>query len=253
MKFLTSALHGSFLFFILLFTQVTIVSTLALSGLWLYFKRLKNSAYEEEATNESSVEGNAELIAATNTAKETYLELIRNLEDKVAKLELEKKELSGSDALQELRAEKEKTAELQRVSDEVKGKVQELESKLLEYEILKEEIGELSAIKEENRTLKEDLTRLNEKIAQGQTVAPSVQGELNPSKTIEPAPEKLVEAEAPFVSQMTEVTSSEAETKNNSVIALDTSAAQDDAGLEGLLSEIEALTSEKKELQRKKA
>jgi hypothetical protein len=37
------------------------------------------------------------------------------------------------------------------------------------------------------------------------------------------------------------------------VIALDTSAAQDDAGLEGLLSEIEALTSEKKELQRKKA
>ena len=253
MKFLTSALHGSFLFFILLFTQVIIVSTLALSGLWLYFKRLKNLASEEESTNESSVEGNAELIAATHTAKETYLELIRNLEDKVAKLELEKKELSASDALQELRAEKEKTAELQRVSDEVKGKVQELESKLVEYEILKEEIGELSAIKEENRTLKEDLTRLNEKIAQGQSSAPSVQGEPNPSKAIENAPEKLVAAEAPFVSQMTEVTSSEGEPKNNSVIALDTSAAQDDAGLEGLLSEIEALTSEKKELQRKKA
>lgn len=237
------------MFFVLLFTQVLIVSSLALTGLWLYFKRLKNSTSDEQVPNE----GSAELLAAANTAKETYLEIIKNLEVKVTSLEVEANELRATDAMQQLNVEKGKTAELQKINDEVRGKIQELELKLLEYEVLRDEIGQISGIKAENIKLKEEASLLNEKLANLKNSNPSAQVETVPTKAEESVPPKLVEAQAPFVSDMSEVPSSQVEQKNNSVVALDTSAVQDDAGLEGLLSEIEALTSEKNELQRKKA
>ncbi len=160
MKFFAAALQGSTIFVTVLLIQVVIVASLALTALWLYFKRFQNVDEEIEESTQHS-----ELLVSLNAAQQ-------------------------------------KTEELQKINRESLEKIQTLEAKLSqyevlksEYEVLKEETKDLTQFKEENIRLKEKLTALES------------EGMKNPT----------------------------------------------DPGIESIISEIEALTAEKKEDIKKSA
>lgn len=229
MKLLISALQDSVMFLVLLGAQVIIVASLAMTALWLYFKRLKASVVEEAGLEaESSDDPVSQPLAEVN---EIHLSLIRDLESKIAGLEKEKLELTSSSSSQDLEAEKQKTQELKKLNEEIVQKAQGLESKLLEYEVIKDEIGLLSTVKTENQKLKETVSELESQISKWQN-----------EKSVEAKVEMKEEpkVDSPKVEEFQPI---------NQIAA----AADADPGIEGLLNEIEALTSEKKELQRKKA
>lgn len=192
-----SALQDSVMFLLLLGAQIIIVSSLAITALWLYFKRLKN-----QVIIETGLEENASPSIAGQTLDEinnVHLAMIRDLEAKVVALDKEKLEIMNSVSYQELEAERQKTEQLKKLNDEVVQKIQGLEIKLLEYEVIKDEIGLVSQVKAENAKLKETISEM----------------------------EKRMSKQEPQTNQ--------------------------ESGIEGLLTEIEALTAESQEPQRKKA
>lgn len=216
MKFLSVALQGSVLFLTLLISQVIIVTSLALTALWLYFKRLQRGPEEDD--NENNNEGSSSGVSN---------EFLRELQQKLVALEKEKAEYLQSDSVQALNVEKAKGEELQKAHQGTLEKVQVLETKLLEYEILKEEIALVTQYKSENQKLKLEIEAL-QKQAVDNAGKKNLENEL-PSEPVKTSPEPEKTLSAPRV----ETTVPEA-------------AAIPDPGLEGLLNEIEALTADKK-------
>ena len=117
-----------------LLIQVVIVASLALTALWLYFKRFQNVDEEIEESTQHS-----ELLVSLNAAQQ-------------------------------------KTEELQKINRESLERIQTLEAKLSqyevlksEYEVLKEETKDLTQFKEENIQLKEKLTALESEVMKNPT------------------------------------------------------------------------------------
>lgn len=214
MKFLSAALQGSVVFLTLLISQVIIVTSLALTALWLYFKRLQRGAEEGEHDNEGSSSG------VSN-------EFLRELQQKLVTLEKDKAEYLQSDSVQALNVEKAKTEELQKAHQGTLEKVQVLETKLLEYEVLKEEIALITQYKSENQKLKLEIEALQKQTVDN-TGKKNLENEL-PSEPVKtsPEPEKTVPT-------------------SNVENVVPEATVLTDPGLEGLLNEIEALTADKK-------
>jgi len=126
-----SVLHGNY--GALLITQVLVVSGLMLALLWIVVRRTRES-YADMPTIAVDVAADLELA-------------------KVQKKELEELQLKIV-ALEESKVSTDALGDENRVLNE---KLRYLESKLLEYEILQEEIGTLSMLKEENEHLRRQI------------------------------------------------------------------------------------------------
>lgn len=148
MELFLRAIQGAYAY--LLIALILIVSGLFLSLLWLIVKRTKDVA---EATSTAVLDTGAlvatpvvadpSAIAASSAELESVRTENQSLKAKIETLENEiKGSLGATDRAKELNE-----------------KVQFLESKLLEYEILQEEIGTLSSLKIENEQLKQRLVQ----------------------------------------------------------------------------------------------
>ena len=142
MEIFTKVLQGPYAYLLVL--QVMVVSGLCLSLIWLVMRRTQDAAQAMVLAGEKEATATVPVV---DTAK------IDELNARIVELEKENASLKagGGDV---------KT---------LQEKVKYLESKLLEYEILQEEIGTLSALKMENEHLRKQLA------ARGQTpVVPAV-------------------------------------------------------------------------------
>ncbi len=128
-------LPGSYAYLLVL--QIVIVSTLLLFLLWLIARRLREVPETEPQT--------------VVVPDEAILRLSREQASKIEQLESQVAELDKGGAGVAQAAEKSKALE---------DKVRYLEQKLLEYEILQEEISSLSVLKIENEKLKAQILQL---------------------------------------------------------------------------------------------
>ncbi len=140
------------MFFTLLVSQVIIVTSLALTALWLYLKRMRN----EDASEAEDSMGNSAGISK---------EFLSELQQKIATLEKEKEAYLNSDSIQLLGAEKLRTEELQKINQVTEDKLKSLETRILDYEVLKDEIGQLTQYKKENEKLKLELELLQKQVS----------------------------------------------------------------------------------------
>lgn len=138
MESIASVLHSSYAY--LLVFQVLLVTVLSLILLGLIVKRIKLQSTENQ-TFGSTQEFEALRLQIASLTEEREL---------LSKKNLELEQVAGDVGKQD--------AQEQAVV--FKEKVKYLEAKLLEYEILQEEIGSLSALKIENERLKEVVVRL---------------------------------------------------------------------------------------------
>lgn len=214
MEIFIKILQGPYAY--LLIFQILVVSGLLLGLLWLLVQRTREA--HEEVAGQTSVVANA--VAAPPPAE------LAVLQARIVELEAENTLLKNA----------------QTDTQDLKDKVKYLESKLLEYEILQEEIGTLTALKLENEHLKQELSHLQIKkdAAAAAAAVPAVASvaATNPvatpsAPTFPPAPETshpMVIMTAPEPAPPApggELPSAEENT----------------AGLEGLLKQIDELTT----------
>ncbi len=279
MKFLSSTLYGSTLYLVLLLTQLFIISGLSLTALWFYFKRIRNAESSEailpDYGNEvagrvtESVIENQNLFMKQDVAlvnsdmpmgftdplnklSEVHLDLIKDLEAKVSNLEAEKKNLFGP--------EKIKMEELQKTNKETEEKIKSLEANLLEFDILKEEIGSLTQLKAENRSFKEEVVKIQEHTSQLESQTKLLEAKIELQRSVESELKSTINAQPLEVSapQTTQIPMAPemniipkgVENISPSEVLIDASSEE---SLEELLNEIESLTSEKNGPIRKKA
>lgn len=140
-------LHGSYAY--LLIFQILLVTALFLSFLWLVAQRIRRSA------------GSLIALSTENAALTP---------PKTAGEMSELNELKGR--LSALQAENDKHRAASDENKSLREKIRYLESKLLEYEILQEEIGTLSALKLENEKLKEEIVHLKPSVLKSRLSAP---------------------------------------------------------------------------------
>ena len=89
MKFFAAALQGSTIFVTVLLIQVVIVASLALTALWLYFKRFQNVDEEIEESTQHS-----ELLVSLNAAQQKTEELQKINRESLEKIQtLEAKQI----------------------------------------------------------------------------------------------------------------------------------------------------------------
>lgn len=167
MEILLNVLQGSYAY--LLVFQILVITGLVLALIWLIAKKTQEAhALASPSTNVSAVPAT---VIKADPAQEVR---IGELEAKLTALEEENKGL--------------KTASGDARS--LKEKVKYLESKLLEYEILQEEIGTLSALKLENEHLKQELMQAKD----GRSAPPAF---VAPAPAPAPVPAAPVRAEVP--------------------------------------------------------
>ncbi|MBM4304839.1 MAG: hypothetical protein FJ112_11000 [Deltaproteobacteria bacterium] len=171
MKFFTSALQGSVVFVTLLIGQIVIVASLALTALWLYFKRIQRENEE-----------GAELQELDQKMSGISKEFVKELERKIVVLEEERAQYLQSDSVKALEAEKTKVQELEKVGQQSLQNVQKLEAQLLEFEVLKEEIGHLTQYKNEIQQLKDELKETTLKLNPSITVINKGSGTGDPAQ-----------------------------------------------------------------------
>jgi len=171
MKFFTSALQGSVVFVTLLIGQTVIVASLALTALWLYFKRIQRENEE-----------GAELQELDQKMSGVPKEFVKELERKIVVLEEERAQYLQSDSVKALEAEKTKVQELEKVGQQSLQNVQKLEAQLLEFEVLKEEIGHLTQYKNEIQQLKDELKETTLKLNPSITVINKGSGTGDPTQ-----------------------------------------------------------------------
>lgn len=147
METIASLLHSSYAY--LLVAQILLVAALSLVLLALVVKRIKVHVVGTEAVTSNA--GLGEFKTKAETLETEKLELIKKISDLEAQMQD-----SGGGGDKAARA--------------LTEKVKFLEAKLLEYEILQEEIGSLSTLKVENEKLKETVMRLQK----GDTVPTTV-------------------------------------------------------------------------------
>lgn len=121
----------------LLILQILIVTALFLSLIGLVIRRLRGVEAIEGPLVDIAAPPNPELEA-----------LSKEQSEKIRQLELQIDEIGGSGDI---------VAKLKEQGDQYADKIKYLEQKLLEYEILQEEIGTLSQLKVENEKLKKEV------------------------------------------------------------------------------------------------
>jgi cell division protein FtsX len=121
----------------LLIFQILMVSGLMLALLRIMYMRMKKVS-ETESDIVSAVSSAAPIVEGLSPAAE------KELRDKITKLEADNSTLANSN----------------KDNSSLVDKIKYLESKLLEYEILQEEITTLTNLKNENETLKAQLLEL---------------------------------------------------------------------------------------------
>lgn len=209
---ISSLLQGGYAY--LLIFQIVVVSSLFLLLIGMVLKRMK--------TEVGQIAAMPDIGAGTPTAAAANVAELEELKAKYAVLEEEMKKGGGT-------ASPDTTA--------MQEKIKFLESKLLEYEILQEEIGSLSTLKNENEKLKKDLL--------------SIQSATNQISTQEvPAePKMVVPTDAPPATPEV-VASAPAEppgTDNPPTTPpppADEAKPSTDQNLDGLLKEIDALSAQ---------
>lgn len=262
MEHITTFLQGGYAY--LLIFQIVVVSSLFLLLISMLLRRLKSEALHfSSPAAQASVEV-AGAAVSTSADVEEWKSKCGALEEELQKV---------------TKFKEDHTALLE--------KVKFLESKLLEYEILQEEIGSLSNLKTENEKLKKELLQVQKETdkvpadknveASPAPVAPPVQPETPPTqakaetktepppeakgetkveaKTEVPAPEsaplesKKSEAEVKAVPVVPPVKAETPPETKSEVIETPTAASSNDANapnLDGLLAEIDALTTAQK-------
>ncbi len=178
MEQITNILQGGYAY--LLIFQILVVSSLFVMLMVMIIRRIRMEAADGPALGAMP----AILNTATGISQEEY----DALKAQLAALEEDRKNL------ERLRADNTSLLE----------KIKFLEGKLLEYEILQEEIGSLSNLKVENEKLKKELLGLQkdigktgaqiEQLAQEVQVAPTTAPANPPEKSSEPA---MMQANAP--------------------------------------------------------
>ena len=228
MKFFSAALQGSVLFVTLLVGQVVIVTSLALTALWLYFKRLQ----------QRESEGAEELPKVQENSAGVSQEFLSELQQKLVNLEKEKEAylVSGSPKL--LEDEKMKTEELQKLNQEASEKIKTLEMRISEYQILGQEIAQVTEYKKEIEKLKSELEAV-----QKQNLDTSIKIEEN----------KVASTDSNKVVELKQTIENPPDVSANTEGSRAISTGNEDPGLEGLLNEIEALTADKKNTMKKTA
>lgn len=211
MELILRVVQGAYAY--LLICLILIVTALFLSLLWLIVKRTKEAGGMALATG---VDGQASVTAPVDAIlpqidsaeHEAMQKENQKLKEKLAVLEDDIKNASGATDR----------------AKELNEKVQYLESKLLEYEILQEEIGNLSSLKMENEQLKQKLVEAGLSVSDtgaGVSEKPAMQ-----------APE----VEKPLVVNVPAETTAKPEAKG---------AVDESTDLEALLAEIDKLTGDK--------
>lgn len=204
----------------LLICLILIVSGLFLSLLWLIVKRTKEAG--------SFAMAGASLGGQTITAP---VDAILPQIDTAELDSLHKENQKLKDKVQVLEDEIKNSGGASDRAKELNDKVQYLESKLLEYEILQEEIGNLSSLKIENEQLKQKL------VESGLSLSDTGSGVAE--MPITAAPEAISSApEAPVSKPM--VVNTPAEN-----VAAPQAKSAEAADLDALLAEIDKLTGDK--------
>lgn len=200
----------------LLICLILIVTGLFLSLLWLIVKRTKEAGNFAMATaglaGETVTAPVDSILPQIDSAELDSLQKEnQKLKDKISVLEDDIKNSSGAGDR----------------AKELNEKVQYLESKLLEYEILQEEIGNLSSLKIENEQLKQKL------VESGVSLSDTGSGAQEPATPEAVAPEA---ASAPMVVNTPAENLGAAAPQGKSAEATD---------LDALLAEIDKLTGDK--------
>jgi hypothetical protein len=262
MKYLSTTLQGSVGFFLVLIVQVLIVAGLSLTALWLYFKRLKENATQE--ADLAALGGSLMSQEAQATSVPLSSPDISRALPETAPPTL----VSDSHSTQApgVIGNESNLSELEKINLENIEKIKGLELKLLEFEVLKDEIGQISKLKAENASLKAETQQLKAQMEQSlepatressenrrndsqatesQTVAPTQTGQGANVVSLDAAP-----AEISQESPNAHVVQTPPAILNPEIVSPEAAV---DPHLEGLLNEIEALTAESKEPSRKKA
>ncbi|MEK2690461.1 hypothetical protein AAAA73_15330 [Bdellovibrio sp. GT3] len=192
----------------------------------------------EEAFKEGGAEGHPESPQEVEQLKVSLSENIKELEVLRAQLQISEKKVAELQVSGEAAPAAGAAAAVD--TTELDNKIKDLEARLAEYEIISEDIADLSRYKEENEQLKTEITTLKESPASAQASA----GEPAPVPVAEPA----VEPAAP-VAEVEPTPEPAAETIGDSGLSeadVDAAlaAAQAEAELNAAMAEAEATPAE---------
>lgn len=226
MEALYLLLQGSYGY--LLIFQILVVTSLFVAFLWMMAQRTKSENYSFAAP--------AEGPTVTSVSAVTPSEY-QQLKEKCLKLE-------------------EENTKMLSLKEEYEGLLQKtkfLESKLLEYEILQEEIGTLGSLKVENETLKGELQTLQREIAGSKGKQAYIPPAVPAAAAAAPAPEVAVPPipnmdfsmgtpPAPPTVSLEAAPPPPPAAEVPSEPAADSTLPPPDNGLDGLLKQIDSLT-----------
>jgi hypothetical protein len=153
----------------LLVAQILIVSSLLLSLIWIFIQRAQQGELER-------AEQGALLEVAKVPTPAPFESPAPVVEKTAVPAATPERSASPDLATPAVALNKENEAEIQKLSAESEGlkdKVRYLESRLMEYEIVQEEISNLGALRSENEKLKEELMKLSAAPSGGPAAASS--------------------------------------------------------------------------------
>ncbi len=159
----------------LLIAQILIVSALLLSLIWIFIQRAQQGDFE---TGEQSLIATA---AEPPAQKETPIASLP-VSEVAAAPPPEVTVPPPPPVKQETDGDAEK---LSTEAEGLKDKVRYLESRLMEYEIVQEEISNLGSLRSENEKLKEELLRLNASLGAQPPAAEAIETVSSPNEVLE--------------------------------------------------------------------
>ncbi len=216
MELFAKVLQGPYAYLLIL--QVLIVAGLLLSLIYLIMLRMRQPLAAEAV---AAVTAAPQVVARTPSMDSGPVQAVA---------------ASAADA-QQLVAERDRARGLEQEAASMRDKVRYLESKLLEYEILQEEIGALSALKLENEKMRQELLTIKQSPASAPPPTPAPAVAETPAAPPPEAPpaggsvlESILETPAP------------APTTTIGIAVEDDEATR--SALDGLLQQIDSITSE---------
>lgn len=237
MEVIYGAIHGAYAY--LLIFQILVVTALFLTLLWLIVKRTRDGALYAGAEAFDSTQMTATLGAPAAAAAYAANAAQAAAGEATSANAAEQPAASAASAV-----DHEKLRKSEEDNNALAEKVKFLESKLLEYEILQEEIGALGALKTENERLKQRLVALEQG---GGAVPAAPSAEAATSEPDGQSPQQLAEqlasafdTKALFTAEAAPSAPAPAETPATTA---ESAPAKKAANLDDLLSQIDSLTS----------
>lgn len=179
MSYILDSIVGPYPF--LLIAQILIVSALLLSLIWIFIQRAQEVVVDKADHGESAsmvaVAAPVPTPAAVATPAAPKVESPVEVAPTAPPSEVPAAPVSQAN---EVEAQK-----LAAEAEGLKDKVRYLESRLMEYEIVQEEISNLGSLRSENEKLKEELLRLNASAGVAAPAAEPVQSVSSPNEVLE--------------------------------------------------------------------